>query len=79
MFGGGYWPPEGIELCDICGNPVHPGQCSGGVLAPDHRTITEPNPAWQQEAETAPVLSVVPDEPPETAPVRGSKRQRRSA
>lgn len=73
MFGGGYWPPEGIELCDICGKTVHPGQCSGGVLAADHRTITEPLP------DDKPRLVVVPDEPSAGAPVPGRRRHRRSA
>jgi len=69
MFGGGTWPPEGIERCPICDREVHPGQCSGGVLAPEHRTIDEPIPG-------PPVLAVVPDPRSDAAPVPGRRRTR---
>lgn len=69
MFGGGAWPPEGIEQCPVCSREVHPGQCSGGVLSPDHRTLTEPIPG-------PPALAVVPDPRSDAAPVPGRRRSR---
>lgn len=73
MYGGGYWPPEGAELCGVCGKLVHPGQCSGGILATDHRTITEPLSEPESEK---PRLTAVPDDPPAGAPIPGKKRRR---
>lgn len=63
MFGeGGTWPPyEEPQYCDVCGRRKHPGQCAGGHLSPDSRTIDH-IPAEKPEP--------VPIQP------RGSKRNR---